>query len=518
MTRSTIWRRAAAVLAVGALAVVGGAGAAQAAPTIDDPTATGSITVHKRVNPTENLTEGDGLENPSAPGDPLTGIAFDVQKISTVNLTTTGGWELARDYAANPSLIPSGDLDDATRETTAGTNATATFSPLAIGAYLVTEQLTPAQIASGLTAAAPFVVTVPMTHPTDLDRWIYDVNVYPKNLQSTVTKTVNDETTYQVGDTIDWTISTPVPAQGPTTRFAFKDELVDHLIIPESPADNVVVTLDGTELDAADYELEYDAAGDNILWVRLLEPGLLKLNDVAGTTAEVAVTLTTEVVSLPTNGVIENSAVLFPNESFPLDGTGVPTNQVESRFGAINITKQDADAPGTRLAGAEFKVFRSLDDANAYAAGEDEFAGTAAEYAALPLRALQNGTGDLTDTFVTGADGTVSITGLRASNWQDGELLDPDTDPYQNYWLLETKAPSGYELATAPIGEITVFYDETTPTVLPYGEVTVPNVAKPELPLTGGQIATGVFGLLGALVLTGGVLLVIRARRQDAGA
>lgn len=509
MTRSTLWRRAAAVLAVGALAVVGGAGAAQAAPIID-PAATGTLHVHKRLNPTGTLTPGNGLENPAAPGTALGDIRFEVQRITTVDLTTTAGWSTARDLADEPSTIVAGDLGPAVSQTTATGTGTATFPGLVVGAYLVSEKLTPAQIADGIAPAAPFVVTVPMTHPTDLDTWLYDVHVYPKNLRSTVTKTVDDGpgTTYEIGDEIDWTVAAPVPAQT-TTKFVLKDVLVDHLTIGAPLADNVALTLGGTVLAAADYAIAYDAATDNTLVVRLTEPGLVKLNAVVGTAAQLALTFTSTVVSLPTDGIIANTATIFPNESFPETGPGIETPEVVSRFGEITILKTDdeTDAP---LAGAEFKVFASQADARAYAADP-------VVNAALPLQAQQNGAGALVETFTTAADGTVRITGLRASNWQDGALLSNPAD-YQGYWLLETKAPAGYELATAPFGAINVLFDAAAPAVLPHGDVEVPNVLKPELPLTGGQIATGVFGLLGALVLTGGVLLVIRARRQGAGA
>ena len=508
VTRTTLWRRAAAALAVGALALVGGAAAAQAAPIID-PAQQGTLYVHKRLNPTGTLLPGNGLPDASAPGTALGGIAFDVQRITTVNLTTTAGWQLARDYAETPGDVPLADLAAATQQVTAAGTGLATFPNLAVGAYLVTERLTPAQIESGLTAAAPFVVTLPMTHPTDLDTWLYEVHVYPKNLQSTVTKTVDDGpgTTYQVGDEIDWTVTSPVPAQA-TTKFVFKDVLVEHL---ELVAGTIVVTLGDAELDLTDdYTIDADALEDhNTIVVRLTEDGLDKLNAVVGSTDKIALSFTTTVETLPADGIIANTAVIFPNESFPETGPGVETPEVTSRFGTINILKADAD-DNTPLAGAEFKVFASEAHARAYAA--DPVANVA-----LPLEAYQNGTGDPVSTFVTGADGKVAITGLRASNWQDGERLTSVAE-YQRYWVLETKAPAGYELATAPFGPVDVLYDAAAPTVLPHGDLTVPNVEKPELPLTGGQIATGVFGLLGALVLTGGVLLVVRARRQGAGA
>ena len=502
------WRNTLAITAIAALTAIGFASPAAAAPTID-PGATGSLTIHKRVNPAGVLTPGNGLEDPAAPGGPLAGISFDLQSIGNVDLMTTAGWSAAGAFAKDPSTIPAADLGTAVSGTTTEPDGSYTFGNLDIGAYLVTERLTPAQVDSGITGAAPFVVTIPITDPDNLDNWVYDVHVYPKNHQTEPTKTVDDGpgSTYQVGDLINWTISAQVPAQA-TDAYAFKDELVANLEIPASVADNIEVAIGGTALVTADYTFSYDAADGNVLTVELTAAGLAKLNAVAGGTQNIALTITTKVVSLPENGIIENEGIVFPNSGYPISGPGVVTPPVESKFGAINILKVDA-ADGTNfLAGAEFKVFKSEADARAFAADP-------VSNASLPLKAQENGAGALVDTFTTGTNGEVSIFGLRASNWQDGAEVSDPAD-FQNYWLLETKAPQDYELATAPFGPITVKYDNAAPTVLPFGELDVPNVEKTELPLTGGTIATGIFFLAGALILGGISLLVIRSRKRGA--
>lgn len=501
------WHKAVAFAAAAAIATFGFASSAAASPIIPTPAPDGSITIHKLLNPTGTLTPANGLENPSATGTPLGGITFEYQSIANVDLRTTAGWQTAAGYADDVTTIPAADLGTAVPGTTSTTAPIGqlVFDDLPIGAYLITERLTAAQIAEGITPAAPFVVTVPITHPTDLNTWVYDVHVYPKNLKTVPEKTVNDGpgSTYQVGDLIDWTISAPVPSQA-TDLFAFKDALVEHLEIPSVVADNIVVTLGAATLAASDYTITYDAATDNVLTVQLTPAGLVTLNAVAGSAQAIALTLTTEVVSLPVDGIIENTGIVFPNSGFPVTGPGIVTPPVESKFGEINILKVDADDNTTLLAGAEFKVFKSQADAQAYAANPTANAG-------LPLLAQQNGAGALVDTFVTAANGEVSIFGLRASNWQDGAELTNSAD-FQNYWLLETKAPAGYELATAPFGPISVLYNAATPTVLPFGDITVEDVKKVELPLTGGTIATWLFYLVGALMLAGIALLLVRRR------
>lgn len=534
MTHSTPKRRAwrvAAVATAGALvAALGFAAPASAAPIITDPDATGTLIVHKRLNPVGTLTPGNGLPNPSAPGTPLNGIEFNVQKIENIDLLTQAGWEATNAAIAALPTAPA-PLGAVVSETTANNpegNGTAVFEDLEIGAYYVTEVLTPAQISSGITPAAPFIVTVPITDPTNLDNWLYVNHVYPKNLQTTPEKTVNDGpgTTYEIGDEIEYTVAAPVPTQD-TTRYAFKDVLVEHLVIPGADAAeiaaNISVAINSVDLLPADYTIYYPATlanlqvidpsatvapAANTLLVNLTASGLDKLK-AAAAGQQIALTFTTEVVSLPNDGIIENEAAVFPNDGFPIEGPGVPTPEVESKFGEINIVKTDAET-GALLAGAEFRVFKSQAHAEAFAADP-------AANSDLPLSAYENGinNGSLVSLFTTGANGEVSISGLRASNWQDGAELLNQAD-WQEYWLLEVKAPTGYELLTAPVGPVFIEYDATAPTVLPHGDADIENVKKPEIPLTGGTVATWLFFIVGGLVLAGGALLVVRARRQNA--
>ena len=53
------------------------------------------------------------------------------------------------------------------------------FDNLPLGAYIVTETVTPA----GYIGSKPFIITVPMTHPTEKNEWNYNLHVYPQELQ-----------------------------------------------------------------------------------------------------------------------------------------------------------------------------------------------------------------------------------------------------------------------------------------------------------------------------------------------
>ncbi len=53
---------------------------------------------------------------------------------------------------------------------------------------------------SSITPTAPFFVTLPMTNPDATNRWMYDVNVYPKNQADTISLAVVDQGTTTLDD------------------------------------------------------------------------------------------------------------------------------------------------------------------------------------------------------------------------------------------------------------------------------------------------------------------------------
>ena len=54
----------------------------------------------------------------------------------------------------------------------------ATFNSLELGLYVVVETATPDKVTSPV---KPFLVSVPMTKASNLNEWLYDIHVYPKN-------------------------------------------------------------------------------------------------------------------------------------------------------------------------------------------------------------------------------------------------------------------------------------------------------------------------------------------------
>ena len=159
-----------------------------------DITKKGSITIHKyEYNGTEG-TEGTGETSdknsvPSPDAKPLAGAGFTIYQIADDK-------DLTNFYSTNPSELPDVDnyveqnkttkkwsiktgigVKNTPKEETTDSTGVATFDGLALGFYVVVETTQPDKVTDPI---KPFIVSVPMTTKNG-DKWLYDVNVYPKN-------------------------------------------------------------------------------------------------------------------------------------------------------------------------------------------------------------------------------------------------------------------------------------------------------------------------------------------------
>ncbi|MFS0868079.1 hypothetical protein AB3M83_12200 [Microbacterium sp. 179-B 1A2 NHS] len=150
---TTFTRRVGATLAVAALAVLAGLGAAapaSAAPGNIDPSIPRSLTVHKyELGPTSPQVSGTGQEIPGGipNGVPIEGVTFTATLVPDVNLQTAAGWTRA------DSLTPTSAAPLATGQSwtaITGPTGTAAFEsatgPMPIGLYLVRETAAPASV------------------------------------------------------------------------------------------------------------------------------------------------------------------------------------------------------------------------------------------------------------------------------------------------------------------------------------------------------------------------------------
>jgi RNA polymerase sigma factor (sigma-70 family) len=445
----------------------------------------GSLTIHKYekpATPTGLPNDGTALTAAQLEGmTPMAGVTFTVQKVNNIDLTTNAGW------AAAAALTPAqAAAQAATPGSTATTDAsgTATLGNLPLGLYLVTETGYPA----GVTPSAPFLVTLPMRDPAAGNTWMYDVNVYPKNAVTTATKTVNDASVLKLGDNVPWAITSDIPNVNPIDGYRIVDKLDPKLSYSNSAvalSDNAALVLN------TDYRIVFDTAS-NTLTIDFTASGRAIL--AANPTAKVLVTVNTTVNTV---GEIANTALVYPNAASFTITPGQPGGPVvtppvsTTKWGDIVLHKKDSQSSAA-LSGAVFSVYPTQADA---------LAGTKAI-----------GVGG-TSSWTTDASGNLVISGLRYSNWANGKPVGPGQPGYQSYWLVETKAPSGYALLAQPVETAVTSNDPSAVTV------TIGNIKENagfQLPLTGA--GTWALTAGGILVLAGAGVFMATGRRKPAEA
>lgn len=530
-------------IAASAMLILAGGSAAQAAPTID-PDTQGSITFHKFEQPntaTDLPNDGRELTSDQIAGaglTPLSGAEFTATRVgdgeepnAAIDLATNAGWQIAQNLtvadAASQLLSGAGNVFSSG---TTGADGISTIADLPVGLYYVTESVTPA----GHMTSSPFLITVPLTNPENSSEWLYNVHVYPKN-SNVGTKNVSDENAVKLGDELVWTITGNVqaPAQGQSIQgYAIADILdpkLGYVADPGAVASIVPVPTAG-QLESSDYAVTYDADANTVVAV-LKDSGLAKLNaaKAADANTQVQLTVTTVVNQV---GEITNTGLIYPNETIVKDNLGedpenpnVPTDPEDctencpfvtppstTKFGNVNFTKTGAEGDAeAALAGAEFQVFLTAEDA---------------KNKTNPVEFTKNADGSATvpspkTTFVSDANGRVEIEGLRYSKHVNGEdITSTDVaDGYQAYWIVETKAPEGYELLAEPI---VVEVNSADTALIVSGASGSDNVlgnvvnkqknAGFELPLTGGA---GTWALTaGSLLLAAGAITMMIRRQK----
>ena len=531
-TRRSLSLLAAFAVAAGALALPAATSATQAAPAFGlaatvtrapslvdlDPTKTGSITIHKLVKENSNgTTEGNGLEDATATGTPLANAKFTVEKLTNVDLTTQAGWEKLASYDGNVAAAKNDGVDAAVAKIT-GADGLAKFDGLPLGAYIVTETVTPA----GYVGSKPFIITVPMTHPTDLNKWVYDVHAYPKNSKAGVEKTVKDDTTPAIGSEISYTIKSDVPAAEALSYYDVVDQYDKRVELPEAnvalklingktgevalvkDTDYKLIAADGTDGKTKFWTAEFTAAGRQKLLDNRKDDNTKVQMDLSGTVAK----------KVENDGLFKNKAILLPNAPSngwkPDSGTvpppDYPNSEVVSKFGKVKITKVSSKDANAKLKGAQFEVWKCTPQSTPTTNFESVDA-------SLDEQLSPAGT----TTYETDGDGVVTIDGLRNNDWENNEAV---TNPGW-YCLVETKAPEGFELQTRPIAFQVLTSNSTKDNEYTLATTVkdVPHNGGFNLPLTG---AAGIGVLIGAGALlvggSGAIALANKRRKEQADA
>lgn len=310
-----------------------------------------------------------------------------------------------------------------------------------------------------------------------------DFYLYPKDADGS-TKVPMDNDGPKAGETLTWKINAVIRDDFSYLKVRDdRDQALEYV--------STVVTVGGVTMTTpTEYNVTTsDISGTNPdkgtrVEVELTPAGIAILanNASAGT---VEIQISTKVVE-GFEGVINNAAYIFNNEGSEDFDTSTPTTH--SKYGTILINKVAREG-GAALSGAEFDVYSTT-------------SATFDQATATKLNASK---------LVTDASGRAGISGLRWSTFANGEEVVKGNPGYIHYWLVETKAPSGFQTLAEPI-EVELDANSVTKVV-----ENVKVGAGITLPFT-GETGTALFAGAGVLLLAGTALIAVRRNRANNGA
>ena len=374
-------------------------------------------------------------------------------------VVTTGNGFSAPDFAAALKKAINGK----TGKTLSGDAGSVTVSGLDLGYYFVAS-------ANGA------LCNLTTTNPT--------VTIHDKN-DMPFEKTA-DKTDVEVGQTVNYTVTGKVPDYTGFTSYTYKvaDTMSDGLTFKK----DVKVTVGGTDVTTA-CTVTYDA-NENANSFTVTVPVLDNKYTIG---AEIKVTYSATVNEKAIAVVSENKAELTysNNPTNSTETTKKPPEIVEVYSSKIVIDKYEAGKEDTKLPNAQFVLYKEV----------------ISETGSSTLYYKWNETDKKVEWVTDMTAATVKTTDDSGAASFDG-LANGD------YYLVETKAPDGYNQLTEP-HKVTVAGSSTDTTKLT-AIAKVANSTGAELPSTGGM-GTTVFYVLGfALVMGAVVLLVTKKRMSDA--
>ena len=461
------------------------------------------VAKENRVLNIKKTTKIDGATKP------LEGIVFDIFPVATMEEYQTGAVVLpenAADYQ-HPALA------DYTLITDANGNASLDFTQhgLPDGIYLVVERNHPSIVAP----IAPFYLSVP-SYDAENGNYIYNITIKPKNtvkatvkIEKDVISVGNNEASVDAYVPHTWIIGASVPvdiSNGKTyeitdTLDSRLDFLGDVKVALETTAGANVVDLIADEdytLNVTDVDSLSEGNPSDSFKIALTATGMNKIATAIG-----AESYSNYMLRVYFNAQINANAEM--GSEIPNKAELKYVNAVNVEFdkesdvpvvttGGINLLKVDATDKTIALANATFEVYRpaTAEEINAGGDNLNTITGVADKVVKVSFYDNAELEGEKVTSVTTEADGKAAIYGLA----------------YGKYYLVETKAPAGYNLLAEP-EELTIdaisHMDEKT--------ITVENKMGALLPSTGG-VGTTIFTVSGiGLVCIACLFLYLNKRK-----
>ena len=382
-----------------------------------------------------------------------------------------------------------------------------TTQPVAVsgeGWYLVTDTFTKSGETTA-TTGTPAVVATTVNGLTDLtivpDKVTGQGNITtvgqfnaktenpltPPNKTAKVGDVDVDGKTVNVGDTVNFTVSAPVPASAANYDvypFTITDTASKGLKV--AAANTFKVQVDGRDVDSSLYTVTQTGSAAVGTTTTIT---FASAKSLAGKTIVVSYTGTvTKDALTDLGGSVNNKAMITTNGGASGEGT------TESKTYGFQFKKIGVDNDANALAGAQFvikkkdgKFLKQDTESKAWSSVDDQTNAT---------------------VFTSGADGLVQFKGLAAGD----------------YTVMETNAPNGYaqnfkvtfDVSIAENGTVTFKQDLLHQVTLPTDDqiATVKNVKSiTQLPLTGAA-GTTLFIVVALLLAGAGVTVVVKSRQR----
>lgn len=415
----------------------------------------------------------DYFENGTTNG---TGTAYTVKVFAAL---TNDSEDLKDLLAGLPKYIADNSIAPVDTQTVA-VDGTATFADLAMGEYFIRPT----------SSTSVYQLMLQKVEPTVVDGTykIDDVTFAAKHEEVNVTKTA-DKTSVTKNEKVNYTITVDIPtyaSQAVDKSFSVADLLPDGLTIDTDSikvqinsvdVDTAAYTLDTTPTAEYTFKLSVDTAKYAASWSanggkQLVITYTATLNDDA----------TTEV------NVKETNTVTFDYSYYPYvdNSRKQKTDTYDVTTFAIKIDKFVAGEESIKLANAKFDLYRTATQA-------EIDAGTSVTIPHTSIQGIK-----LEGDKVTVADGSVTFEKYEANGTN------------YDYYLVETQAPSGYNLLDNAV-KVNFTDAETTAGVY---TVEVPNSSGIKLPITGGT-GTVIFTVIGIALMVGAVVLLVVSRKKS---